>query len=1222
MGGRPHGKDAASQDLGLDAAETMARKLERNDTFESHKGRGSAARNTIRSVTPEPFEPLDERPMDTDGTERLKRSLDFEPFSAQTSPRSIPGGEKPRDRRQGLVFHDTLENDSSDETWSALPANFQVRPRTRTLDQPPRYHSSSKSLITPRHRIGSIHSTNSSSFHDVGLRTASDTSVATRSTPPTVQKSGSVKRSGGGRRLVKRPSRPTSPSPPPPLMNDVPSVDAFPRPVVTGDINEILILMKTLCGRMRGDVEYQTGQNGPWYSGICYIDETKGSLMYEGGDRGPFHLTIVTDLRGCHVKPVNLAEKKAECLLLSNLTQGFELYLLPTAPEQFNLWLSALLCWQQAKPATFSVRPPGLATLPAGDQKGDQERDSTFGTSKDVNIIKVGELLLWDKGVPLSPADVMRRPTTRDMSSRGRTWRRVSCTLQDNGELKFFPENNPSTLSIIQLSQLSRCAIQRLDKSVLDEEYCIAIFPQYTSSSTELSIFRPIYIALESRVLFEVWFVLLLSFSIPEIYGPQQLDDGENYELPETPLGHSSPTNDMFRIEKSITLRLVEAKIRKSVPHSDISHNSSRHSAKIEKDPSLGDYFAEVVLDGEVRARTMTKAETRNPFWREDCEFLNLPPYIPRLSIILKRIQHPEVATYGVLSSSSVHVLVPSLEIVYGTVEIPMEKLELGKDDETWWPILSENQERIGEMFLKLRRDELVVLLDKDYRPISELLHHFSSGLTLQIAQAIPSHLRKLSEILMNIFQVSGHAGNWLKALVEDEIDSVTKETPTNRLRWSKRVGSNESFSSVSEREQSVRDMSKSLQGEANLLFRGNSLLTQALDFHMRRVGKEYLVEVLFEKINAINALNPDCEVDPSRISPEQDVSKNWTQLIKLTTDIWNKISDSASRCPDDLRKIFKYIRAVAEDRYGDFLRTVAYTSVSGFLFLRYLCPAILNPKLFGLLPDHPPQKAQRTLTLIAKSLQALANLSTFGQKEEWMEPMNRFLYNHKQSIKKYLDDVCSIPVEHNTSTLPASYSTPITILTRLPPTSREGFPSLPYLIDQARNFAALVRLWLDATSHLQETDDELDGFNQQCIDLQHRTDECLGKAEGGDRPVDHVSLQLIDKVGNLESSTIQDEFNIGIQSPPLEYTTAPRSAGSGSTRKERQGLWDTTFGHDFTNQKPHGPENGALPASPPSRGQSRTEKRGFLNTLRRKGKDTPGGSSDHLSLSRPGGMI
>lgn len=788
-----------------------------------------------------------------------------------------------------------------------------------------------------------------------------------------------------------------------------------------------------------------------------------------------------------------------------------------------------------------------------------------------------------------------------------------------------FTENDVTLLSVIQLSQLSRCAIQRLDKSVLDEDYSIAIFPQYTSTSTQLSIFRPVYIALESRLTYEVWFCLLRAFSIPEIYGPQNTEESDEYDDSGVLLENTNTTSDMFRIEKSLHVRVVEAKIRKpaatAIPD---SLQTVRHSAKMDqRDPSIGDYFAEVILDGEVRARTITKFDTRNPFWREDCEFLDLPVHLPRLSVVLKRIEQGEVSTHGYLSSSSTNV--PDRhrkEVVCGTVNIPVEKLQRSKDSEEWWPLLDKHQELLGEMYLRLRHEELVVLLAADYQPISELLHNFNSGLTVQISQTIPTNLRNLSEILMNIFQVSGHAIDWLKALVEDEIDGIGKEAPVHRIpRWSRRIGSNESLSSL-DRELSVRDMGKSLQGEANLLFRGNSLLTQSLDYHMRRLGKEFLEDVLSEKIREINALNLDCEVDPSRVTHGEDIGKNWAQLISLTKSIWESIAESANRCPPELRQILKYIRAVAEDRYGDFLRTVAYTSVSGFLFLRFFCPALLNPKLFGLLTDHPQPKAQRTLTLIAKSLQALANMSTFGQKEEWMEPMNRFLASHRQAVKDYIDGICSIPSERNIFAVPASYQTPITILARLPPTSREGFPSLPYLIDHARNFAALVRLWLEATSHSfpsQVFEGDVAQFNQYCIDLQRRTDECLMKAEG-DRNADQLSLQWEDIVESLQSTTVHDVAN---PEPEMqsrswtEYTTSipggqrviPGSAGSegGSReRKDRQSFWESTFGKDTRHQRPSGLD--AADSSPPSRGQSRNGKhsRSFLSGLRRKGKGEP----------------
>ncbi|KUJ15775.1 RasGAP protein-like protein, partial [Mollisia scopiformis] len=1227
MDGRPyngtHAKDGALQDWQRNATETLARSLDRPKSPRIAPRVRSGMQHTIRTVTPEPV-------VDDGGDEVYAQNS-----SIHTSPRSIPGGEKPRDRRQGLVFQDSYSTDSLDgagagagsTTRTGPPVSFHShsRPRTRTMEESHRPRSTSTTVSKSRHRIGSVHSTASSSFHDVQPQAVPDVSnslgfpsISTRPPPPQLQKSNSVK---GGRRLVKKSSRPTSPMS---SIGDVPSVDSLPFPVATGDANKILMLMKKLCGRMKGEVKYQTIENGPWYSGVCYIDDIKGSLMYEGEDRGPFHLTVISDLRGCRVKPITSPERPVRCLELSNRALGIEIHLLPMVNAEYDLWLAALLSWQQIRTTTLPASPPRSTPVTTERRPGPQRRESSFaGTSRGANIIKVAKLLLWDKGAPTSPRAIVKRSSTRDLRASTRScWRRVSCILQDNGEFKLLTENDITLLSVIQLSQLSRCAIQRLDRSVLDEEYCIAIFPQYTSTSTTLSIFRPVYIALESRLTHEVWFCLLRAFTIPEIYGPQPSNAPEVYDELDSPQPQP-PTEDMFRIEKSINLRIVEAKIRK--PHVPTESLGTSKSSKTELDPSIGDYFAEVVLDGEIRARTITRTETRNPFWREDCEFMDLPAHLPSISIILKQMEPPPVTTHGFLSSSSVHIPAQPIEVVCGRVEINIEKLDRGKDNETWWPILDEQQEPIGEMFLRIRHDELVVLLAKNYQPISELLHNFGSGLTIQIAQVIPTSLRKLSEILMNIFQVSGHGGEWLTALVEDEIDGLGKEPPIRRLRWSRRIGSNESYASASDREQTVRDMGKSLQGEANLLFRGNSLLTQALDFHMRRLAKEYLEDVFAEKIVEINNLNPECEVDPSRIYHGDDMQKNWSLLTSLTTDVWESIANSANRCPPELRQILKYVRAVAEDRYGDFLRTVAYTSVSGFLFLRFFCPALLNPKLFGLLKDHPQPKAQRTFTLIAKSLQALANLSNFGQKEAWMEPMNRFLNSHRQSVKDFIDAICDIPAERNTFALPASYSTPITILARLPPTSREGFPSLPYLIDHARNFAALVRLWLDATNSYmppQGLEGDLLEFNELCIALQRRTDDCLLKAEAGERGADQLSLQWEDIVETLDHSHLTDSptdpdsstLEPEIHSPPwTEHSgRGTGSAGSGEKereKKERQSFWESTFGKESKYQRPYagGDSFDESQASPPSRGQSRNGKpsRSFLSGLRRKKEGT-----------------
>ena len=99
-----------------------------------------------------------------------------------------------------------------------------------------------------------------------------------------------------------------------------------------------------------------------------------------------------------------------------------------------------------------------------------------------------------------------------------------------------------------------------------------------------------------------------------------------------------------------------------------------------------------------------------------------------------------------------------------------------------------------------------------------------------------------------------------------------------------------------------------------------------------------------------------------------------------------------------EMRKLFEHIRLLVESRYrlkDDNSRELPWQSVSAFCFLRFIVPAILHPHLFGLLPGTlqrftvlalnaddfsfsglPDVAVQRSLTLIAKVIQSLANLN------------------------------------------------------------------------------------------------------------------------------------------------------------------------------------------------------------------------------------------------------
>ncbi|KAK5661696.1 hypothetical protein OQA88_9796 [Cercophora sp. LCS_1] len=1131
---------------------------------------GVNVQNTVRAVTPEPT--------DVVALSQVERPRGLGTVSPQTSPRSIPSGGGVASsglsgslppRRGGITFSDSFGTSYDGVASNTPPRQPSFRPRTRTMDGA--FRQQFAAALEARNRVGSFSSAAASLSATDDLRLPSlqtplesyrpsDLQVSTNPTSSKERKASTTRS-----RLTKRPSsRPTSP-----LLSPSPSIDSLPLPIPTSDANKVLLLMKSLCGRMRGEIEYQRDSGGPWHAGICYIEEEKGNLMFDSGENGPFHVSLVSDLRGCRVTTVEGAGNQ-HCLEISSPHLGLALFLRPVLAHEVDLWLAALLPWQQVRPSNAKHG----VTRPGPSRPEVRRRVSSPGL-REAAIIKVGKIQLWDKGVASSPKAIARRPT-RDLRPPQTPWRRVSCILQDNGQLKLMTENDVTLLSVIELPQLARSAIQQLDKSVLDEDYCIAVFPTYASTATHLSLLRPIYISLESRVLFEVWFVLLRAFTVPDVYG---LGPGKGAPLYEVVDLTAEPAGEVFRVEKTISIRVTEAKLR--APTLDPS-TADRHGRSTSHHSVSGNYLAEVILDGEVRARTTTKADTKNPFWREDCEFVDLPAALPYLSVLLKRVEgSPESFTHQLQATLGMPKTGNVTEVVCGAVDILLHQLERGKDHEQWLQVYDERQQSIGTMFVKVRHEELVVLLSRHYSPLSELLHRFSAGLTAQISGALPGNLRRVAEIFLNIFQVSGKATEWLMNMVEDEIDGIGNQATMRKARFSRRLKSNDSIESTSDREQLVRDMGKSLQGEANLLFRGNSLLTQALEFHMRRLGKEYLEETLADKVFEINETNPNCEVDPGKLQHGEDIDQHWDQLIDLTTEVWECITASAARLPPELRHILKYIRAVAEDRYGDFLRTVTYTSVSGFLFLRFICPAILNPKLFGLLRDHPHPRAQRTLTLIAKGLQALANLSTIGKKETWMEPMNRFISSQRQSVKDFLDAVCAIPAERSNMSVPASYSTPITILGRLSPMAREGFPSLPYLIDKSRNFAALVKLWTDihpasaSESHLFEGD--LFDFHTQCLAIHQRTMECVVRIEslrsaeasssddlfGLGEGVDHLALSDTLPFLSRGSSTTWSDNELG-RPPGSSGSEMDGHGGFGGLRESRYG---TREGQSATRQ-------------------------------------------------------
>ena len=104
-----------------------------------------------------------------------------------------------------------------------------------------------------------------------------------------------------------------------------------------------------------------------------------------------------------------------------------------------------------------------------------------------------------------------------------------------------------------------------------------------------------------------------------------------------------------------------------------------------------------------------------------------------------------------------------------------------------------------------------------------------------------------------------------------------------------------------------------------------------------------------------------------------------------------------------ELKEVFSSLRERCQEaKRGD----MSATLISACIFLRFLCPAILSPSLFNLTQEFPAEKCARNLTLIAKTIQSLANNTKFGGKEEFMTFLNDFVAREMSSMKTFITQI------------------------------------------------------------------------------------------------------------------------------------------------------------------------------------------------------------------------
>ncbi|KAI3647858.1 hypothetical protein MP228_008079 [Amoeboaphelidium protococcarum] len=430
-----------------------------------------------------------------------------------------------------------------------------------------------------------------------------------------------------------------------------------------------------------------------------------------------------------------------------------------------------------------------------------------------------------------------------------------------------------------------------------------------------------------------------------------------------------------IRAVKSLHLRLVEAK----------------------GIPVQSEVYLMVHLNDELICQSnVRKNHGGNPFWREDFYFDDIEGIqFMRIalmqkhkinkdseygSILLSNIQYGEADAWYSLnslnsssSSSSSQILSASGDSLSSGANLHSSK---------------------GQMKLYFVYKDQLILPLQAYKCYLDLLLDTKTSIVYPLS-SIAADLEKIAEILLGIHCCNQQAIKWITQLISNEVENTEN---------------------------------------MNVLFRGNSLLTKALDAYMKLIGSDYLRSTLGSILNQICVDKVYIELDSTRLgdcssssntNDDTDAKQMLDRCYRYAQSIWVAIRDSVPNMPIELRVIFNYIQQSVMKRFGTAQKQynpVVYTSVSGFIFLRLYCPAILNPKLFNLTRDYPDQRTTRSLTLLAKIMQCLANLANFGVKEPYMLDMNMFIMENSSQVMEFIDEISTLPPGMNFENIDKNY--------------------------------------------------------------------------------------------------------------------------------------------------------------------------------------------------------
>ncbi|KAM6328076.1 ras GTPase-activating protein 1 isoform 1-T1 [Alca torda] len=364
--------------------------------------------------------------------------------------------------------------------------------------------------------------------------------------------------------------------------------------------------------------------------------------------------------------------------------------------------------------------------------------------------------------------------------------------------------------------------------------------------------------------------------------------------------------------------------------------------------------YCNIYLNSVQVAKTHIR-EGQNPVWSEEFVFDDLSSDINRFEISLsnktKKSKDPDILF----------------------MRCQLSRLQKGHATDEWFQLSSHVPLKgiePGSLRVRARYSVEKIMPEEEYNEFKELILQKE----LHVVYAL-SHVCGQDRTLL--------AGILLKIFLHEKLESLLLRT--------------------------LNDREISMEDEATTLFRATTLASTLMEQYMKATATSFVHHALKDCILKIMESKQSCELNPSKLEKNEDVNTNLAHLLSILSELVEKIFMAAEILPPTLRYIYGCLQKSVQNKWPA-NTTMRTRVVSGFVFLRLICPAILNPRMFNIISDSPSPTAARTLTLVAKSVQNLANLVEFGAKEPYMEGVNPFIKSNKHRMIMFLDELGNVP--------------------------------------------------------------------------------------------------------------------------------------------------------------------------------------------------------------------